>query len=43
MAPSLALSGTLDGEAVLTGPAASPEGRYALSLSRSGTRTTNWL
>ncbi|TGD95789.1 hypothetical protein EU555_26525 [Methylobacterium nonmethylotrophicum] len=39
-APSLSLSGTLDGEAVLTGPAESPEGRYSLSLSRLVTPET---
>ncbi|AWN55002.1 translocation/assembly module TamB domain-containing protein [Methylobacterium sp. 17Sr1-1] len=39
-APSLSLSGTLDGEAVLAGPAASPEGRYALSVSRLVTPET---
>ncbi|PIK73122.1 hypothetical protein CS379_10185, partial [Methylobacterium frigidaeris] len=39
-APSLSLSGTLDGEAVLAGPAASPEGRYALSLTRLVTPET---
>ncbi|MDV2983354.1 UNVERIFIED_CONTAM: translocation/assembly module TamB domain-containing protein [Methylobacteriaceae bacterium AG10] len=31
--PSLALSGTLEGEADLRGPAARPEGRYALSVA----------
>ncbi|KQQ31662.1 hypothetical protein ASF53_02925 [Methylobacterium sp. Leaf123] len=31
--PSLALSGTLEGEADLHGPAARPEGRYALSVA----------
>ncbi|MFH6786241.1 MULTISPECIES: translocation/assembly module TamB domain-containing protein [Methylobacterium] len=39
-APSVSLSGTLDGEASLAGPAASPEGRYALSLSRLVTPET---
>ncbi|WP_244936241.1 translocation/assembly module TamB domain-containing protein [Methylobacterium currus] len=38
--PSLALSGTLDAEALLAGPAASPEGRYSLSLSRLVTPET---
>ncbi len=38
--PSLTLSGTLDGEAALTGPAASPEGRYSLSVSRLVTPET---
>ncbi|MGF3022782.1 translocation/assembly module TamB domain-containing protein [Methylobacterium aquaticum] len=38
--PSLTLSGTLDGEAALTGPAASPEGRYALSVARLVTPET---
>ena len=32
--PDLALSGTLDGEADLHGPAARPEGRYALTVSK---------
>ena len=31
--PTLALSGTLEGEAALRGPAARPEGRYALSVA----------
>ena len=39
-APSLALAGTLDGEAALAGPAASPEGRYSLSVSRLVTPET---
>ncbi|WP_246102687.1 translocation/assembly module TamB domain-containing protein [Methylobacterium terricola] len=39
-APSLSLSGILDGEASLAGPAASPEGRYALSVSRLVTPET---
>ncbi|KMO17943.1 translocation/assembly module TamB domain-containing protein [Methylobacterium platani] len=39
-APSLALSGTLDGEASLAGPAASPEGRYSLGVSRLVTPET---
>ncbi|UHC17479.1 translocation/assembly module TamB domain-containing protein [Methylobacterium currus] len=38
--PSLALSGALDAEALLAGPAASPEGRYSLSLSRLVTPET---
>lgn len=38
--PSLNLSGILDGEAALTGPAASPEGRYSLSVSRLVTPET---
>ncbi|WP_407527240.1 translocation/assembly module TamB domain-containing protein [Methylobacterium oryzisoli] len=38
--PSLALSGSLDGEAVLSGPAASPQGRYALALTRLVTPDT---
>ncbi|GJD99378.1 translocation/assembly module TamB domain-containing protein [Methylobacterium isbiliense] len=38
--PSLALSGSLDGEAVLSGPAASPQGRYALTLTRLVTPDT---
>jgi translocation and assembly module TamB len=33
-APDLALSGTLDGEADLRGPAARPEGRYAVTLAK---------
>ncbi len=33
-APDLALSGTLDGEADLHGPANRPEGRYALTVSK---------
>ena len=33
-APDLALSGTLDGEADLHGPAGRPEGRYALTVSK---------
>ncbi|WP_409566644.1 translocation/assembly module TamB domain-containing protein [Methylobacterium sp. E-005] len=33
-APDLALSGTLDGEADLHGPADRPEGRYALTVSK---------
>ncbi|MGY2050634.1 translocation/assembly module TamB domain-containing protein [Methylobacterium sp. JK268] len=39
-APRLALSGTLDGEAVLAGPAAQPEGRYALRVARLVTPET---
>lgn len=38
--PSLALSGTLDGEADLRGGAARPEGHYALSLARLVTPET---
>ncbi|WP_043353796.1 hypothetical protein, partial [Methylobacterium sp. B1] len=33
-APSLALSGTLDGEADLHGPVTRPEGRYAISVAK---------
>ena len=33
-APDLALSGTLDGEADLRGPATRPEGRYAVSVAK---------
>lgn len=33
-APDLALSGTVDGDADLRGPAASPEGHYALTVSK---------
>ncbi|WP_442919101.1 translocation/assembly module TamB domain-containing protein [Methylobacterium sp. Leaf118] len=38
--PSLALSGTLEGEADLRGSAARPEGRYALSVARLVTPET---
>ncbi len=38
--PTLALSGTLDGEATLKGPAARPQGRYALSVARLVTPET---
>ncbi|MER2266882.1 translocation/assembly module TamB domain-containing protein [Methylobacterium oxalidis] len=38
--PSLALSGTLDGEAAVSGPAARPQGRYSLALARLVTPET---
>ncbi|WP_298960252.1 translocation/assembly module TamB domain-containing protein [uncultured Methylobacterium sp.] len=38
--PSLSLSGTLDGDAALTGRAESPEGRYRLALARLVTPET---
>ncbi|GJD48520.1 hypothetical protein OPKNFCMD_1242 [Methylobacterium crusticola] len=38
--PGLALAGTLDGEAALTGTPESPEGRYALGVSRLVTPAT---
>ncbi|WP_375464214.1 translocation/assembly module TamB domain-containing protein [uncultured Methylobacterium sp.] len=39
-APGLALSGTLDGDAEIRGPAARPQGRYALSVARLVTPET---
>ncbi|ACA20649.1 protein of unknown function DUF490 [Methylobacterium sp. 4-46] len=38
--PRLAVSGTLDGEVSLAGPAGSPEGRYALRVARLATPET---
>lgn len=40
VSPSLALSGTLDGEATLRGEASRPQGRYTLSLARLVTPET---
>lgn len=39
-APSLSVSGTLDGEAAIRGSSARPEGRYALSVSKLVTPQT---